>query len=211
MWRSRRYRSEWFTPWRMLTTTRWTRDRHPLHRWSTSGKMTSSFLIDVEGDTASQHMSRRQVSIQTTSTVVRAIAGTTSTVAAQDWWLDYCLYTQSFSGRCMYHNSVTPPLACIGDTRSPTPCLHMVSRCSWWSEPSGSETSHRWSRFLRRILGTRRAWSQCSRQKDVFGREVCWITGDGDDVIIDWCRLLLISHGGWYSFQRPMCKMVVVL
>ena len=30
----------------------------------------------------------------------------------------------------MYHNSVSPPLACIGDTCSLTPCLHMVSRCS---------------------------------------------------------------------------------
>ena len=70
----RRYRSEWFTPWLMLTTTRWTRDLHPLHRWSISSKMTSSCLIDVEGDTASQHMGRRQVSIQTTSTVVASLA-----------------------------------------------------------------------------------------------------------------------------------------
>jgi len=60
--------------------------------------MTSSCLIDVEGDTTSQHVGRRQMSIQTTSTVVRAIAGTISTVAAQDGWHDYCLYTQSFSG-----------------------------------------------------------------------------------------------------------------
>ena len=70
----RRYRSEWFTPWLMLTTTRWTRDLHPLHRWSISSKMTSSCLIDVEGDTASQHVGRRQVSIQTTSTVVASLA-----------------------------------------------------------------------------------------------------------------------------------------
>jgi len=61
--------------------------------------MTSSCLIDVEGDTASQNEGRRQMSIQTTSTVVGHLwTRTTSTVAAQDGWLDYCLYTQSFSG-----------------------------------------------------------------------------------------------------------------
>ena len=111
MWRSRRYRSGCFTPWLMLTTTRWTRDRHPLHRWSTSSKMTSWCFIDVEGDTASQHVgptanvqpnykygSFRYCRNYTYCTVVFAIAETTRTVAAQDGWLGYCLYTQSFLG-----------------------------------------------------------------------------------------------------------------
>jgi len=42
-------------------------------------------------------------------------------------WFGYRLYTQSLTGHDMYHNSATPPLACTGDTCSPTPRLHMVS------------------------------------------------------------------------------------
>ncbi len=111
--------------------------------------------------------------------------------------------TQSCSGRgtCMYNNSATPSLACIGDTCSPTPCLHMVSsRCLWLTEPNGSETSHSWSRSLLRLFGTGHSCCQCLRQKAVFRREVSRITGDGDDVIIDCCGLFLIFHGGRYSF-----------
>ena len=123
MWRSRRYRSEWFTPWLMLTTTRWTRDHHSLHRWSTSSKMTSSCLIDIEGDTASQHKGRRQVSIQTTSTVVRANCMNYkygSCPGLMAWLLSehtILFRTQSFSGRGMYHNSATPSWRTANDRK----------------------------------------------------------------------------------------------
>lgn len=47
-------------------------------------------------------------------------------VIAQKWF-GYRLYTQSWKGHDMYHNSTTPPLACTGDTCSPTSRLHMES------------------------------------------------------------------------------------
>ena len=92
----RRYRSEWFTPWLMLTTTRWTRDLHPLHRWSISSKMTSSCLIDVEGDTASQHEGPTANVQPNYKYGSRLIGTTTSTEASQGGLLDY-------------HNSATYP------------------------------------------------------------------------------------------------------
>ena len=60
--------------------------------------MTSSCLIDVEGDTASQHEGPTANVQPNYKCGSRLIGTTTSTVVAQDGWLGYCLYTQSFSG-----------------------------------------------------------------------------------------------------------------
>ena len=87
------------------------KNRHPVLWWLTS-KMTSSRGIDADCmPTAGAHSNYRHV----------------GTVVAQKWF-GYHLYTQSLKGHHMYHDSATPPLACTGDTCSPTSRLYMVSR-----------------------------------------------------------------------------------